>query len=348
LKLPSKPLHLRLSFCALLIACCLALPSLLAVSSGAAQQQQQPVQQTPAATANAQSVSTAASGTLKFPVTVTSAKGGFMIGLTKENFSVWEGKQEREINYFSSHESPASVAILIDASGSVKPRTLEFARYAAARFIEQSYEKNEYLVAEFSEGWRASSGWRQDTAAAIDALNSRPAKADTDKSQAKPKPRGQTALYDACAEALDEVVKRPNPRHVLLLITDGQDNQSRISFQQLSKKIKASDLLIYAISMTDTRDTNSLDVVSQAIVDELTAISGGRAYFPETKKELDVVTDRIILELRHQYFIGFTPSNAAPAGKWNKVKIKLTSPDESLKKLYLRTREGYFSPPATP
>lgn len=343
MKLPSSRLTFRLSLCASLIACLLVLPSLLAASSGAARH----ARQTTAATASAPSASTDASGSLKFPVTVTSEKGGFIVGLTKENFSVREGKQERAINYFSSSsELPASVAILIDASGSVKPRTLEFARYAAARFIRQSHEKNEYLIAEFSHIWRASSGWLRDPAAAIDALNSRPA--DAGKSQAKQKPLGQTALYDACADALDGLVQRPNQRHVLLLLTDGQDNQSSISFQQLSKKVKASDVLIYAITMNDTGDPNSLYVVAQAIMDELTSISGGHAYFPENNKELDVVTDRIAVELQHQYLIGFEPTNAAPAGKWNKVKIKLTPPDESVKKLYVRTREGYFSPTATP
>jgi Ca-activated chloride channel family protein len=328
---------------AFLIVCFLALPLPLAVSSGAAHH----FQQTPVA-ANAQTTAIAASGSLKFPVTVIGAKGGFIVGLRKENFSVWEGKTEREINYFSSNELPTSIAILIDASGSVKPRTLESARAAAARFIQQGHEKNEYLIGEFSHIWRASSGWRQDPAAAIEALNSRPANADADKSQAKQKPQGQTALYDACAEALDELVKRPNPRHILLLITDGQDNQSRLSFQQLSKKVKASDVIIYGIGMNDRGDANSLFVVSQAIIDELTAISGGRAYFPAEKKELDEVIDRLAVELRHQYIIGFAPTNAAPAGKWNKVKIKLTPPDESIKKFYLRTREGYFSPAATP
>lgn len=342
MKLPSSRLSFRLSFCALLIACLPVLPSLLAVSSGAARHGQQ----TPAATASAPSASNAASGSLKFPVTVTSQKGGFIVGLTRENFSVQEGKQEREINYFSSGELPTSVAILIDASGSVKPRTLEFARYAAARFIRQSHEKNEYLIAEFSHIWRASSGWLQDHAAAVDAVNRRPADAGTDKSQAKP--LGQTALFDACADALDGLVQRPNPRHVLLLFTDGQDNQSRISFQQLSKKLKASDVLIYAIGMTDNGNASGLDIVGQTIVDELASTSGGHAYFPDNDKELDMVTDRIVVELRHQYLIGFAPTNAAPAGKWNKVKIKLTPPDESIKKLYVRTREGYFSPTAAP
>jgi Ca-activated chloride channel family protein len=344
LKLPSSRLHLRLSFCALFNACLLALLLPLAVSSGAAHH----VQQTPAATAaNVQTASNAASGALKFPVVVTSAKGGFIVGLTKENFSVWEGKQQREINYFSSGDSPASIAILIDVSGSVGPRGLELAMYAAARFIQQGYEKNEYLIGEFNHAWNAYSGWRQDIPSAIDALKSRAAATDGSP-QPKPKTRGQTALYDACAAALDEVSRRPNPKHVLLLITDGEDNLSRLSLDKLRNKIKASDALIYGLGINDPWMPNGLSIIGQNILDELATASGGRAYFPDKEDELDVVIDMIALELRHQYVIGFTPTNAAPAGKWNKVKIKLTPPDEAIKKLSLRTREGYFSPTVMP
>lgn len=343
--LPSRRLHLRLSCCALLHACFFVLPLLFAVSSGAAHH----VQQTPAVAANAQAASTATSGTLKFPVTVTSAKGGFIIGLTKENFSVWEGKQGREINYFSSGDLPTSVGILIDVSGSVDVRTLEAVRYAAERFIRNGHPKNEYIIGEFNDSWRASSGWRQDATAAIEALNSRPAA--TDESQAKKKTRGQTALYDACDAALDDVAARPNPRHVLLLFTDGQDNQSRVSLDQLRRKVKMSDMLIYSIGIYEPYDSDFSNAVGQVVLEDLSMSSGGRAFFPHNqkdKKELDEVIDRMTLEMRHQYLIGFTPANAAPAGKWNKVKIKLTPPDKSLKKLYVHTREGYFSPPATP
>jgi Ca-activated chloride channel family protein len=332
--------------CASFIACSFVL-SLLAVSSGATNQ----LQQTPNVTAAQQASSPGDNGALKFAVTVTGAKGGFIVGLTKENFSVWEGKTEREINYFNNVELPASVGVFIDVSGSMKPSTLEAARYAAARFIQSGNQRNEYLVAEFSDIWRSWSGWRQDVTAAIEAVNGLPATADKEKLQAKQKPRGQTALYDACAIALDEVAARPNSRHVLLLITDGHDNSSRLSLDQLRKKIKTSNVQIYGIGVSDPYDTGILNVAGQTILDELATVSGGRAYYPSNKKdrkELDEVIDRIVSELSHQYVIGFTPTNAAPAGKWNKVRIKLAAPDESLKGLSIRTREGYFSPAATP
>lgn len=338
----------RLFFCALLIPCylvCFLTRPLLAVSSGATHH----FQQTHAAD-GAQQTDPRSDGSgdaLKFPVTVTSAKGGFLIGLTKENFSVWEGKTQREITYFSSVESPASVGVLIDVSGSVDPRTLEAARAATARFIKQGYEKNEYLIGEFNNSWRASSGWRPDAPSALEALNSLAANG----AQAKQKPRGPTALYDAWDAALDELAVRPNARHILLLFTDGQDNQSRISLERLRRKIKMSDVLIYSIHISRPGEVNAFNNIGDTVLDELTAISGGRAFFPEYKKDssqLGMVIDMLALELRHQYVVGFTPTNAAPAGKWNKVKIKHTSPDQSLKNLYLRTREGYFSPTPAP
>ena len=108
---------------------------------------------------------------------------------------------------------------------------------------------------------------------------------------------------------------------------------------------------VYAVGIVEPYDSYSFNQSGQAILDELTTVSGGRAYFPQNnkdRKELKEVIDRIVIELAHQYVVGFTPANAAPAGKWNKVKIKLTPPDESLKSLRLRAREGYFSPNATP
>ena len=340
MKLLSNRLHFRLSFCALLIVCLSVLPALFAVSSGATRH----VQQTPAATGNTQPASTPASGVLKFPVTVVGAKGGYVIGLTKENFSVWEGKAAREINYFSSGDLPASVGILLDVSGSVEPRTLEAARYGAERFIRNGHPKNEYIVGEFNDAWRASSGWQQEAEAAIGALNRRAAATEQ-------KPRGETALYDAWDAALDEVAARPQRRHVLLLFTDGQDSLSRVSLNQLRRKINTSDVLIYAVNINTPNGEVMLNQVGDTILHELTKSSGGWAFFPENqkdRKELNEVIDMITLEMRYQYVVGFTPTNAAPAGKWNKVKIKLTSPDEAVKKLFLRTREGYFSPTATP
>jgi Ca-activated chloride channel family protein len=288
------------------------------------------------------------SGALRFSVTVLGPKGGFITGLTKGDFSVWEGKTEREINYFRSDELPASVGILIDVSGSVLPKTLAAAKYAVARFAEQSHPKNEYFVVEFNQERRKLIGWTRDMQEMLKSLDK--LALPPQDAPPQPTPRGQTAFYDACAAALEEVARRPNPKHVLLLITDGQDNQSRLTLDQLRRKVKASDVQLYGLSVTDPNHRFDYSSSSgQTILDELITESGGWVYFPGNKKELDESVDRIAVELRHQYVIGFTPTNAARGGKWNKVKIKVTpSSVVSLKDLKVRSREGYFSPTTTP
>lgn len=288
------------------------------------------------------------SGAVKLTVTVTDAKSGFVAGLTKADFSVHEGKTEREITYFSHDDLPVSVCVLIDVSGSVVPGTLAAARRAVARFVELSNPANEYFVGEFNEGRRELVGWTRDGREVLRGLE-KLAMPVGQAAQPKPKPRGQTAFYDACAAALDAVARRPNPKHVVLLITDGQDNQSRYTLAQLRRKVKESGALLYGLSITEPGELSEYGrVAGLAILEELTLDSGGRAYFPETKKELDATVERIAVQLRHQYEIGFTPANAARPGEWNKVKIKVTPSHPSLKNLSARSRNGYFSTKPSP
>lgn len=282
------------------------------------------------------------SGAQRFTVTVTGEKGGFITGLTKDEFSVWEGKTQREINYFSSEELPASVAVLVDVSGSVRPFALASAKYAVAKFVERSHPANEYFVGEFNQERRELTGWTQNAQEILQNLEKLAVPAQA--ARPKPKTRGQTALYDACAVALDAVAARPNAKHVLLLITDGLDNQSRLTFERLRRKVKESGALVYALSILQWSDPpDHVAMAGQAILDRLATDSGGRAYFPDNKKDLDEVIARLAAELRFQYVLGFMPTNAARDGGWNKVKIKVTH-----KGMVTRSREGYYSPAPTP
>ena len=279
-------------------------------------------------------------GTLRFTVTVNGPKGGFITGLTKEDFSVREGKTEREIKYFSSEDLPASVAVLVDVSGSVQASALASVKYALAKFLERGHPANEYFVGEFNQERRELVGWTQNAQEILQGLDKLAVPAQA--ARPKPKTRGQTALYDACAAALDAVAARPNRKHILLLITDGMDNHSRLTFSRLSRKVKESDVLIYGISISNP-DERYMAITGQAILDELTTDSGGRAYFTDNKKELDEVFDRLAVELRHQYVVGFAPTNAARDGGWNKVKIRVARPGVSSGGVVTRSREGYFS-----
>jgi Ca-activated chloride channel homolog len=300
-------------------------------------------QQKPAS--NARAISPADSATVKLTVTVLGERGGFIAGLTRDSFVVSEGKSQREISYFNGDALPASVGILIDVSRSMETRAIEAARSVALRFVEGSHAENEYFIDEFNSSARELTDWTRDREKIVAALNN---VAATDGAGKKPRPKGLTALYDTAFAALEKVSQGTNPKRVLLIINDaGADTTSKHGFSELRSKIRASDALIYGVAIRE-RVEDFPDIVGQTVFDELCTLSGGRAYFPHIGKELDEVVQRLTAELQHQYVIGFTPANATQGGKWNKVKIKMSPANEQFKKLTVRSREGYFSPPASP
>ncbi len=286
---------------------------------------------------------------LRLPVVVLDEKRQFIGGLAKDDFSVREGKTEREINYFHSGASPASVAVLVDVSGSVEKRTLAAVKHAVAKFVELAHAENEYFVGEFDHERRALVNWTRDAREILQGLE----KLAAPPQGAKSKQRGETALFDACAAALDLLAERPNPARVLLLFSDGLDNQSRLSFSALRRKVAASDVQIYSINIRDSSiiyGNTWYQVAGEAILEELASVSGGFSFLPDNptdKKELGNRVARIASELRHQYVVGITPA-VAPGGKENKVKIKLTLRRKEHKRFHLRSRAAYLSATAAP
>ena len=82
----------------------------------------------------------------------------------------------------------------------------------------------------------------------------------------------------------------------------------------------------------------------QSFLDEISSVTGGKSFYPDTDVEMDEIFERIALELRHQYSIGYTPKDFAPDGKWRKVKVKV-KPPRGLPRLTVRSREGYYATP---
>ncbi|MBC7795578.1 MAG: VWA domain-containing protein, partial [Pyrinomonadaceae bacterium] len=121
------------------------------------------------------------------------------------------------------------------------------------------------------------------------------------------------------------------------------DNASRYSFRDVRKLLKESDVSVYAIGILAGGDLGSRDgVMGQAYLDDLTGLTGGKSFYPSTGIEMDEIFERIALELRHQYSIGYRPTNFNNDGKWHKLKIKV-NPPRGLPRLTLRNREGYFA-----
>jgi Ca-activated chloride channel family protein len=111
--------------------------------------------------------------------------------------------------------------------------------------------------------------------------------------------------------------------------------------------LKESDVTVYSVGIMDGRDAgSSLGMQGQAFLDELSGVTGGKAFYPQTNVEMDEIFERIALELRHQYSIGYTPKDFSPDGKWRKVKVKI-KPPRGLPRLTVRSRDGYYATPNT-
>jgi Ca-activated chloride channel family protein len=262
-------------------------------------------------------------------VTVTDTYGRFVTGLGQKAFTVMDDKSQQEITFFSDDDAPVSLGIVFDVSGSMGGDKISRAREALAKFVETSHSRDEYFLIGFNNRAQLLLDHTRDS----DALMQKLTFVQT---------KGQTALYDACYLGVERVTRGAHPKRAILLISDGQDNSSRYTFSELRRLLKESDVIIYAIGIVDGHDDSQLGFTGRAILEELAGVSGGKAFFPSTSAEMNDTFERIALELRTQYSIGYRPTNFANDGKWHKLKIKV-QPPRGFPRLFVRGREGYFA-----
>ena len=129
-------------------------------------------------------------------------------------------------------------------------------------------------------------------------------------------------------------------RKVLVLYTDGGDTSSSRTWDQTIRLLRTSDVTVYPIGFLASR--GSARLMQQSQLTEMARLTGGRAVFPGTMKELTRCHRQIAAEIQAQYVLGYVPTNAARDGKWRKVEIRLKRP--AFERLRLRTRQGYFAP----
>jgi Ca-activated chloride channel family protein len=271
---------------------------------------------------------------ITFTVTVTDTYGRFVSGLNKNAFTVLDEKKPQEITFFSDDDAPVSVGVIFDVSGSMSGDKVRRARDALSKFVQTSHNSDEYFLIGFNSRAQLLLDKTRDGDAVLDKMTF-------------VQTRGNTALYDACYLGVEKVQRGGHPKRALLLISDGQDNNSRYTFNELRRLLKESDVVLYGIGILGGGDAGSaLGMEGQGILDELASVSGGKAFFPRSPAEMDDIFEQIALELRHQYSIGYKPSNFSNDGKWHKVKVKV-NPPRGLPRLFVRTKEGYYAIPST-
>ena len=279
----------------------------------------------------------AADRTVTLTVTVTDQDLRFVGGIEKNQFSLLEKKSPIEIESFSNDDRPLSVAILLDLSGSQAGKIIHSANWIT-HFIGSGNSSNEYLILGFDSTSHLLCDWGCGTKDLVAALGA--------SIQAAPK--GGTALYDTCDLALRKMERSSNVRRIVVILSDGLDNLSKVTFTQLRRSLKQSDVMVYSVVMINRIDLGShLGHEGQGVLDELAAVTGGKAFFARSKDEMMDNADHIALELKHQYRLTFKVAGPKDH-ELHKIKVKVTSPVVQLagKTIHLRWRykEEIYNP----
>jgi Ca-activated chloride channel homolog len=266
------------------------------------------------------------------PVTVTDPYNRFVTGLEKENFKLFEDKKEQEIVQFASEDAPLSIGVVFDCSGSMGSK-LEKSRQAVAQFFRTANPEDEFFLVQFNDTASLAEPFTRN----LEEIQNRLAFTQS---------KGRTALLDAVYLALHEMKKAKNPRKALLLITDGGDNNSRYTENEIKNLVKEADVQIYAIGIYEpigSRSRTPEELAGPGLLTEIAEQTGGRQYAVENLAELADIAAKIGVELRNQYILGYAPHNQEHDGKYRRVEVKLNQP-RGLPPLRAFWRHGYYAP----
>ena len=264
-----------------------------------------------------------------FLMSVTDKKGRFVTNLGKNDFEVIESKKKQDILEFVSESNlPLRLAIVIDTSNSIRDR-FRFQQEAAIEFVKSVVcaGTDRAIVVSF------------DTSAQL-AVDLTDDVAQLEKAIRDLRPGGGTALYDAIYFACKEKLMQDQPmykfRRALVLLSDGDDNQSRYTRDQALEMAQKADVVLYTISTNITRIQSEGDKVLKYLSQE----TGGMTFFPFKASDLAQSFENIANELRSQYAILYRPEPLVLDGNYHAVEIRI----KNRKDLQVRTRKGYYAP----
>lgn len=260
------------------------------------------------------------------PITVRDAKGAPVSDLHQHDFEVYENGVRQSIRVFRHEDIPVTVGLVIDHSGSMRPKMAEV--IAAARtFVKSSNPEDEMFAVTFNErvNPRFSAGIHFTNN--FDQLESTIRKAPLG---------GQTALYDAVFEALEQVGLGSREKKALIVISDGGDNASARTLAEVLKLAGRSTAVIYAIGIFDSDDPDR----NPDVLRRMAHATGGEAYFPARPDEMTATCESIARDMRSQYLIGYVPSPAAQHAGYRTIRVTAHA---AKGKLSVRTRAGYFA-----
>jgi Ca-activated chloride channel family protein len=262
------------------------------------------------------------------PVTVTDPMNRLVTGLDKDNFQVYEGKEQQDLRHFSSEDAPISLGVIFDMSGSMSSK-IERAREAVTEFFRTANPQDEFFLIAFADKPEEISDFTQ----SVDDLQGK---------LIYTVPKGRTALLDAIYLGVSKMRQAKYPKKALLIISDGGDNHSRYTEGEIKSLVKEADVMVYSIGIYDHYFATEEERLGPALLGDVSELSGGRSFTIDNPNDLADVATKIGIELRNQYVLGYRPRNPGHDGKWHKIKIKLLPP-KGLPPLHVYAKTGYYA-----
>jgi len=261
------------------------------------------------------------------PATVRDRHGLSVPDLRADDFAVYEDGVAQRIKLFLNEDIPVVVGLLVDHSGSMQPKLADVTTGARA-FVHSSNPDDQMFVVNFNE--TVSLGLPE-------ALGFTTRAEDLEGAIWRTRAAGETALYDAIVVALARLQAGRRDKKVLVVISDGGDNASAHNLAQVLQLAARSSAIIYTVGLfaRDDQDANP------KVLTRLAQATGGEAFFPEELNEVVTICERIARDIRSQYTIGYSSSNAKREGVYRTVRVAAHARGQS--KLFVRTRQGYIA-----
>lgn len=256
---------------------------------------------------------------VQIPVSVTDYLDRNIMDLTQGNFRIFDGDREQHISSFSMTDAPISAGIVFDSSGSMKHRMTE-SRAAVRQFLETASQGDEFFLVQFADSANLLAPFTR-TAAEID------------RSLGSVTAHGWTALYDAVLLSMQQMRRASNGRRVLLVLSDGEDNNSRYNESELISLVREADVTVYGIGLF-TR-ARCLERMAQE--------TGGRMITVHNLSELPAAMDKLSREIRNQYLLGYFPPVSGNDGRYRKVRVEVAMP-AGAPPVHTSWRHGYYVP----
>ncbi len=258
---------------------------------------------------------------------VRDRKGRFVSDLREQDFEVYEDGVRQSIRLFQYEDTPVTVGLVVDHSGSMQPKLAQVIA-AAEAFVQSSNPADQTFVVNFNEtvslGLPDAVPFTNSSSELEDAISNAPA-------------TGMTALYDAVVKGIKQLQVGSQEKKVLLVISDGGDNASAHSLTHVLKMAEQSSAIIYTVGLFEADDPDRNPKVLKRLAHE----TGGEAFFPEQLSAVVAVCESIAREIRNQYTIGYVSSNVTPKGVYRSLRVVGQAAGRG--KLFARTRAGYIA-----